>query len=89
MLRFWVINDGVIPASRGGKVKTALQSVAIGLYILPLDGALTTMRAVLMAVAVIVTVLTGIDYAVRAVRLHQLGEEARRGIPSLGRMSGP
>ena len=31
----------------------------------------------------------GIDYAVRAVRLHQLGEEARRGIPSLGRMSGP
>ena len=33
LLRFWVIRHGVIPASRGGKVKTALQMVAI--FLLP------------------------------------------------------
>ncbi|MDT7572758.1 MAG: CDP-diacylglycerol---glycerol-3-phosphate 3-phosphatidyltransferase, partial [Actinomycetota bacterium] len=38
LLRFWVIRHGVIPASRGGKLKTLLQGVAIGLYVLPLSG---------------------------------------------------
>src|SRR5829696_4752638 len=37
LLRFWVIRHGVIAASRGGKAKTVVQSVAIGLYLLPLD----------------------------------------------------
>ena len=31
LLRFWVIRHGVMPASRGGKVKTVLQTLAIGL----------------------------------------------------------
>ena len=44
MLRFWVIRHGVIPASRGGKVKTMLQTVAIGLYLLPLSGWLMLSR---------------------------------------------
>ena len=38
VLRFWVIRRGVISASRGGKLKTLLQTVAIGLYVLPLSG---------------------------------------------------
>ena len=38
LLRFWVIRHGVIAASRGGKLKTLLQAVAIGLYVLPLHG---------------------------------------------------
>ena len=38
LLRFWVIRHGVIAASRGGKAKTVLQALAIGLYILPLSG---------------------------------------------------
>ena len=38
VLRFVVIRHGVMPASRGGKVKTFLQAVAIGLYLLPLEG---------------------------------------------------
>ena len=37
-LRFWVIRLGVIEASRGGKLKTLLQGVAIGWYVLPLHG---------------------------------------------------
>jgi CDP-diacylglycerol---glycerol-3-phosphate 3-phosphatidyltransferase len=74
-LRFWVIRRGVIPASRGGKAKTLLQVVAISLYILP--GPLDTTRTIVMAVAVAVTVLTGADYAARAVRL-------RRSVPAGG-----
>ena len=38
VLRFWVIRHGVIAASRGGKAKTVVQALAIGLYILPLTG---------------------------------------------------
>ena len=38
VLRFWVIRHGVIAASRGGKVKTLLQAVAIGLFVLPAVG---------------------------------------------------
>ncbi len=35
VLRFVVIRHGVMPASRGGKLKTLLQAIAIGLYLLP------------------------------------------------------
>jgi CDP-diacylglycerol---glycerol-3-phosphate 3-phosphatidyltransferase len=68
-LRFWVISRGVIAASRGGKVKTTLQVIAIGLYILP--GPFRVVRVVVMAAALIVTVATGADYVVRAVRLRR------------------
>jgi CDP-diacylglycerol--glycerol-3-phosphate 3-phosphatidyltransferase len=44
LLRFWVIRHGVIAASRGGKAKTVLQALAIGLYILPLTGVLASAR---------------------------------------------
>ena len=69
LLRFWVIRRGVIAASRGGKLKTLLQVVAIALYVLP--GPPAVLREVVMAAAVAVTVVTGIDYGVRAVRLHR------------------
>ena len=36
-MRFFLLRYVVLPASRGGKLKTVLQSVAIGLYLLPLD----------------------------------------------------
>ena len=75
-LRFFVIRHGVIPASRGGKAKTLLQNVAIGLYILPLTGWAATMRFWLMAAAVVITVVTGADYVARAVRLRRTSERA-------------
>ena len=68
-LRFWVISHGVIAASRGGKAKTILQVIAIALYILP--GPFGVVRELVMAAALVVTVLTGADYAVRAVRLRR------------------
>jgi CDP-diacylglycerol--glycerol-3-phosphate 3-phosphatidyltransferase len=68
-LRFWVIHRGVIAASRGGKVKTLLQVIAIALYVLP--GPPGIARDVVMAAAVVVTLVTGVDYGVRAVRLRR------------------
>lgn len=64
VFRILVIRDGVIPASRGGKLKTLLQSIAIGLYIMPLPSMMDVPRAILMGAALIVTVWTGIDYLV-------------------------
>lgn len=71
LLRFWVINHGVIPASRGGKLKTLLQAFAIGLLVLPLSGQFRTVALAVMAAAVVATVLTGFDYVRRAVTLRR------------------
>ncbi|MCV7423307.1 CDP-diacylglycerol--glycerol-3-phosphate 3-phosphatidyltransferase [Mycobacterium yunnanensis] len=68
ILRLVVIRGGVIPASRGGKVKTLVQSVAIGLFVLPLGGAWLTGAWVFMWAAIVLTVLTGVDYLVSALR---------------------
>ena len=78
LLRFVVIRHGVMPASRGGKLKTLLQGVAIGLYVLPLSGAAVTVAQAVMAVAVIVTVITGADYLLRAARLRRTSERTAR-----------
>lgn len=79
-LRFWVIRYGVIPASKGGKVKTTLQAFAIMGLLLPfrhLHGGWHTIGQVcwwvavaLMVAAVVVTVVTGVDYIGRALRLR-------------------
>jgi CDP-diacylglycerol---glycerol-3-phosphate 3-phosphatidyltransferase len=69
VLRFWVIKHGVIPASRGGKIKTVLQMVAIGLYILPVS--IDLVRATIMAAAVVFTLATGAEYVVQALRLRR------------------
>ncbi len=84
LLRFWVIRHGVLAASRGGKLKTLLQTFALGLLILPLrllpDGwqpvglALWWVAVVLMAAAVTVTVLTGGDYVVKALALRRTSD---------------
>lgn len=71
LLRLWVIRFGVIAASRGGKAKTLLLNVAIGLYVLPLSGVAATSRAVILAAGVIVAVATGVDYVYRALALRR------------------
>jgi CDP-diacylglycerol---glycerol-3-phosphate 3-phosphatidyltransferase len=75
LMRFVVIRYGVIAASRGGKLKTMLQVIAIGLYIMP--GPIDLLRWVTMAAAVIVTVVTGLDYVVKAWRLWADGRTSR------------
>ncbi|WP_042436638.1 CDP-diacylglycerol--glycerol-3-phosphate 3-phosphatidyltransferase [Streptacidiphilus albus] len=71
LMRFWVIKLAVIPASRGGKIKTLTQGIAVGMYVLVLTGPLATARAWLMAVAVILTVVTGLDYVRQVVVLRR------------------
>jgi CDP-diacylglycerol--glycerol-3-phosphate 3-phosphatidyltransferase len=70
LLRFWVIRLGVIPASRGGKIKTVLQIAAISWYIWPFTDPLATIGPWIMAVALVVTVATGVDYVIRAIRVR-------------------
>jgi CDP-diacylglycerol---glycerol-3-phosphate 3-phosphatidyltransferase len=76
LLRFWVLRHGIIPASRGGKAKTFVQTVAIGLYVLPLPellgatGFVWALRWTVLAAAIALTVGTGLDYVLRAVRLR-------------------
>ena len=74
-LRFVVIRHGVMPASHGGKLKTALQALAAGLFVLPLPDWGHIGAWVVMAAAIVVTVATGIDYFFRAAKLRR--ESAR------------
>ncbi len=75
-LRFWVLRYGVIPASRGGKVKALAQVVAIGLYVLPLPLAAYPVRWTVMGIALVLTIVTAVDYVVRALRLRATGRRA-------------
>lgn len=68
VLRFAVLRHGVIPASRGGKLKTLVQAVAIGLFVLPLSGAWLAAAWVIMWAALVLTVATGMDYVVSAIK---------------------
>ncbi|MPY99320.1 MAG: CDP-diacylglycerol--glycerol-3-phosphate 3-phosphatidyltransferase [Actinophytocola sp.] len=79
LLRFWVIKHGVIPASRGGKAKTMAQLVAIGLFLLPLPAVFDPVNWSVMGLALVLTVVTGLDYVVRAVRLRASGRRAEHG----------
>jgi CDP-diacylglycerol--glycerol-3-phosphate 3-phosphatidyltransferase len=78
LLRFLVIRYGVIPASRGGKLKTLTQGVAVGMYVLALTGWLATLRFWVMAAAVVLTVVTGLDYVKQAIVLRRQGIAERR-----------
>jgi CDP-diacylglycerol--glycerol-3-phosphate 3-phosphatidyltransferase len=88
VMRFWLIRQGVVmPAGRGGKLKTVVQSIALGLLVAPgrlLTGVWEPVGMVMwwagvaaMAGAFTLTVVTGIDYVretIEARRKHsQLG----------------
>ncbi|QZN84509.1 CDP-diacylglycerol--glycerol-3-phosphate 3-phosphatidyltransferase [Cellulomonas sp. C5510] len=81
-MRFFLLRYLVLPASRGGKIKTVLQSLAVGLYLLPLGSLpawVDVVAAVLMGAAVVVTLVTGADYVRTAVRVRR--EHAAGGDP--------
>lgn len=74
VMRFFLLRYVVLPASRGGKLKTVLQAVAISLYLLPLGhlpAVVGVVAAIAMGAAVLVTVLTGLDYVRDAVRIRR------------------
>lgn len=73
VLRFALLRRHVIPASNGGKLKTLIQIFAIGLYLMPLPGFLDWFRIGMMAAAILLTVVTGVDYLVKAARIIGAG----------------
>ncbi len=86
VMRFFLLKYLVLPASRGGKIKTVLQSVAVGIFLLPLGGLpgwVHVVAAVVMAAAVVVTLVTGADYVRTAVRVHR--EHAAGRVPDVTR----
>ena len=83
-LRVWVIRHGVIPASRGGKAKTLAQTVAITMYLVDVPSLdwWIPLSQVAMGIAVVLTIVTGLDYVRHALRLRRLprGSESTDGI---------
>jgi CDP-diacylglycerol---glycerol-3-phosphate 3-phosphatidyltransferase len=83
LLRLWVIRYGVIAAGSGGKLKTILQTGALGLFVLPLrlfehpwgdvGQGIWWFAALVMGAAVAVTVVTGADYVVKALAVRRAG----------------
>ena len=72
LLRFVVIRYGVMAASKGGKLKTVMQTVAIFFFLLPVTPAiswLSIMALAIMLAALAVTVVTGADYLYKAGQL--------------------
>jgi CDP-diacylglycerol---glycerol-3-phosphate 3-phosphatidyltransferase len=81
VLRFFVIRHGVMPAGRGGKVKTTLQFIGLLLFTLPLSSyphaqAWDAVAWTVLGLAVVVTVVTGLDIMVKALRLRQTSPRA-------------
>jgi len=62
LFRLAVIRGGVIPASRGGKIKTTFQSFGVGFFMLPMPESLYWFRDGFMAIAIILTIVTGFNY---------------------------
>ena len=92
VLRFFMIRIAVMPASRGGKIKTLLQTAAIALFLLifPLSDVvapvvytiLLVIAWIIMTAAIVVTIVTGVDYCVQAAKLYKdakTGGNAQRG----------
>ncbi len=75
LYRFVVIRQGVIAASRGGKIKTIVQSIAISLALFPFWAVFGDwvywVNGVFMTAAVILTVVTGFDYLWQAWKGHR------------------
>lgn len=66
VLRLVMLRHGVIAASKGGKVKTVLQIIAITMLLAVGPQWWNDLGLIVMYVAVVVTVVTGLDYLRRA-----------------------
>jgi CDP-diacylglycerol--glycerol-3-phosphate 3-phosphatidyltransferase len=62
LLRLAIIRRGVIAANKGGKIKATFQNFGVGFYVLPLPASLFWFRDGFMAVAIVLTIVTGAYY---------------------------
>jgi CDP-diacylglycerol--glycerol-3-phosphate 3-phosphatidyltransferase len=82
VLRFVIIRHGVMPAGRGGKLKTMLQTLSLGaltfpLWVLPFGQAWTYAAYVILGAALVMTVVSGVDYVFKAARLRETSDRTR------------
>ena len=77
-MRMGMLKYEVMPASRGGKLKTVLQSVAISMFLLPRDGFewFTVIAWVVLMAAFVLTVVTGFEYVYQGWKIRR---DARSG----------
>jgi CDP-diacylglycerol---glycerol-3-phosphate 3-phosphatidyltransferase len=77
IIRFWVIEHGVIVASRGGKAKTLAQTIAITMYLIAIPASWVYLdfwngaKVVAMTIALILTLVTAISYIQRALDIRR------------------
>ena len=62
LLRLAIIRRGVIAANKGGKIKATFQNFGVGFYALPLPASLFWFRDGFMAIAIVLTIVTGAYY---------------------------
>jgi CDP-diacylglycerol--glycerol-3-phosphate 3-phosphatidyltransferase len=62
LFRLMVIKGGVIPASKGGKLKTLMQNFGVGFFMLPFPWWLEWFRVAFISIAIILTITTAYDY---------------------------
>lgn len=73
VMRFKIIEYGVMPANRGGKLKTIFQSIALPLFLLGFPDLGTwwdVLKWTTMIIAFVLTMVTGVDYLIQAKRLR-------------------
>ena len=72
VFRFIALRDRVIPASRGGKLKTIVQAITLSSWLVPtwviLGAWVFWLNWVLMGLVILITVWTGLDYLWKAAR---------------------
>lgn len=72
LMRLAMLRTRVLPASRGGKIKTVLQTAAILVLLIPLAEFVGTWWLwfgwALVIAALVITVVTGLDYVIKALR---------------------
>lgn len=83
LYRMLALRKRVIPASSGGKLKTIVQAVAISFYLVPtwllLGEWMHWVNAALMAIAVVLTLWSGVQYLVAAYRYKTHDDAALEG----------
>lgn len=81
--RFIVISDHVVAAAWMGKLKTVVQAIAIAIALTPFwvffGEWVFWVNGALMTLAVLLTVASGIDYVITAVRGSRSGQERQAG----------
>lgn len=79
VFRFVALSDRVIPASPGGKLKTIAQAVTLSSWLIPtwivLGSWVFVLNWALMAVVVVLTTWTGIDYLVKGLKAPEKTNE--------------